>query len=141
MKDHEALAIHGGRPVLTTPAPPWPEVEESDRRALLEVLDSRIWGGYHPSVAELERRMAAMHGATFGIAVANGTVSLEIALLALGIGPGDEVIVPPISFVASATAIAREVLDAAADAGIGFRFPALRTGAARYHSRGPFSCP
>ena len=107
MKDHEALAIHGGPAVLTTPAPAWPEVEESDRRALLEVLDSRIWGGYHPSVAELERRMAAMHGATFGIAVANGTVSLEIALLALGIGPGDEVIVPPISFVASATAIAR----------------------------------
>jgi dTDP-4-amino-4,6-dideoxygalactose transaminase len=107
MNDHEALAIHGGRPVVTTPAPSWPEVEEADRRALLAVLDSRIWGGYHPSVAELERRMSAMHGAAFGIAVANGTVSLEIALSALGIGPGDEVIVPPISFVASATAIAR----------------------------------
>lgn len=107
MKDTEALAIHGGRPVITTPAPDWPEVEDGDRRALLDVLDSRIWGGYHPSVAELERRMAALHGTAFGIAIANGTVSLEIALSALGIGPGDEVIVPPISFVASATAIAR----------------------------------
>jgi dTDP-4-amino-4,6-dideoxygalactose transaminase len=107
MNQNETLAIHGGRPVLTAPAPAWPEVEDADRQALLAVLDSRIWGGYHPSVAELERRMAAAHGAAFGIAIANGTVSLEIALSALGIGPGDEVIVPPISFVASATAIAR----------------------------------
>ena len=71
------------------------------------MLESRVWGGYHPSVAELERRMAADHGVRFGIAVANGTVSLEIALAAAGVRPGDEVIVPPISFVASATAIAR----------------------------------
>jgi dTDP-4-amino-4,6-dideoxygalactose transaminase len=51
--------------------------------------------------------MAAALGVSFGIAVANGTVSLEIALAAAGVRPGDEVIVPPISFVASATAIAR----------------------------------
>ncbi|MBA2259579.1 MAG: DegT/DnrJ/EryC1/StrS family aminotransferase [Acidobacteria bacterium] len=106
MKD-ERLAIHGGKPAVTAPAPSWPEVDESDRAALLRVLESRVWGGYHPSVAELERRMAAAHGLNFGIAVANGTVSLEIALAAVGVRPGDEVIVPPISFVASATAIAR----------------------------------
>ena len=106
MKD-ERLAIHGGKPTVTAPAPTWPEVEESDRTALLQVLESRVWGGYHPSVAELERRMASDHGVRFGIAVANGTVSLEIALAAAGVRPGDEVIVPPISFVASATAIAR----------------------------------
>jgi dTDP-4-amino-4,6-dideoxygalactose transaminase len=106
MKD-ERLAIHGGKPAVTVPAPAWPEVAESDRLALLQVLESRVWGGYHPSVAELERRMAAALGVSFGIAVANGTVSLEIALAAAGVRPGDEVIVPPISFVASATAIAR----------------------------------
>lgn len=106
MKD-ERLAIHGGTPAVTAPAPTWPEVEESDRTALLQVLESGVWGGYHPSVAELERRMATAHGVRFGIAVANGTVSLEIALAAVGVRPGDEVIVPPISFVASATAIAR----------------------------------
>src|SRR6185436_19959915 len=49
----------------------------------------------------------AYHGAKYGIACANGTVSLEIALQAAGIHTGDEVIVPPITFVASATAIAR----------------------------------
>lgn len=101
------LAARGGAPAVTAPAPVWPQFDERDRQALTAVLDSRIWGGYHPSVAELERRMATAHGATFGIATANGTLSLEIALEAAGIGPGDEVIVPPISFVASATAIAR----------------------------------
>lgn len=106
MKD-ERLAIHGGKRAVTVPAPTWPEIGESDRIALLQVLESGIWGGYHPSVAELERRMAAAHGVSFGVAVANGTVSLEIALAAAGVHPGDEVIVPPISFVASATAIAR----------------------------------
>ncbi len=55
----------------------------------------------------MERRFAAYHGAAHGIALANGTVSLEIALSAVGIKPGDEVIVPPITFVASATAVSR----------------------------------
>ncbi len=102
-----SLAIHGGPRAVSVPPPTWPEVDDSDRRAILDVLESKVWGGYHPAVGELEHRMASDHGATFGIAVANGTVSLEIALAAAGVGPGDEVIVPPISFVASATAIAR----------------------------------
>lgn len=107
MTRSERLARDGGTPALTTPPPRWPEFDERDRLALAGVLESETWGGYHPAVADLERRMAALHGAAFGIAVANGTVSLEIALAAAGIRPGDEVIVPPISFVASATAIAR----------------------------------
>lgn len=103
----ERLAVLGGAPAVTAPAPLWPEVDDRDRRALAGVLESRVWGGYHESVGELERRMAAAHQSAYGIATANGTVSLEIALLAAGIQAGDEVIVPPISFVASATAIAR----------------------------------
>ncbi|MPZ19082.1 MAG: aminotransferase class I/II-fold pyridoxal phosphate-dependent enzyme [Luteitalea sp.] len=107
MNVNDALAIHGGTPAVQTPAPRWPEFDDRERRALVAVLESETWGGYHSSVAELESRMAAMHGGRFGIAVANGTVSLEIALAATGVGPGDEVIVPPISFVASATSIVR----------------------------------
>lgn len=107
MKDTSKLAIDGGSPAVTTPAPRWPEFDERDRQALSSVLESETWGGYHPSIGELERRMAALHGARFGVALANGTVSLEIALVAAGVEPGDEVIVPPISFVASATAIVR----------------------------------
>jgi len=73
----------------------------------MRVLESGVWGGYHEDVRRLEREFAALHDSTFAISTANGTVSLEIALAALAIQPGDEVIVPPISFVASATAIAR----------------------------------
>lgn len=103
----EQLAMLGGPPAVSSPAPAWPVFDDADRERLMSVLHSRVWGGYHPSVNEVEARMAESHGAEFGIATANGTVSLEIALAAAGIGPGDEVIVPPISFVASATAIAR----------------------------------
>jgi len=104
--DHR-LAILGGSAVLTKPSPAWPIFDEKDRQALNEVLESRVWGGYHEAVGELERRFAAFHGTEYGIALANGTVSLEIALTSAGIRPGDEVIVPPITFVASATSVAR----------------------------------
>ena len=101
------LALLGGPPVLTEGPPAWPFFDESDRRALNEVLESRVWGGYHEKVGELERRFAAYHGAKYGIATANGTISLEIALIAAGLRPGDEVIMPPITFIASASSIAR----------------------------------
>src|SRR6185503_8336005 len=101
------LALLGGSPALTQPAPDWPVFDDSDRNALNAVMESRGCGGYHETVAELERQFAAYRGCAHGIALANGTVSLEIALSAAGIKPGDEVIVPPITFVASATAIAR----------------------------------
>jgi dTDP-4-amino-4,6-dideoxygalactose transaminase len=103
----EALAICGGPAAVQEPPPAWPIVDEGDRMALLAVLESRVWGGYHPVVRDLERRFADLHGATYGIATTNGTVSLEVALAASEIGAGDEVIVPPITFVASATAILR----------------------------------
>lgn len=92
---------------MKAPAPAWPFFDDNDRKALNDVLESHVWGGYHDSVAELEQHFAEFHGAEYGIAIANGTVSLEIALTAAGIKPGDEVIVPPITFVASATAVAR----------------------------------
>jgi dTDP-4-amino-4,6-dideoxygalactose transaminase len=101
------LALLGGPATLKRRPPDWPIFDESDRSALNHVMESRVWGGYHESIGELERQFAAYHGAAHGIALANGTVSLEIALSAAGIKPGDEVIVPPITFVASATAVSR----------------------------------
>lgn len=106
-QSHDRLALLGGSPTLTRQPPAWPIFDELDRKALNDVMESRVWGGYHESVGELERQFAAYHGAEHGIALANGTVSLEIALSAAGIKPGDEVIVPPITFVASATAVSR----------------------------------
>lgn len=101
------LAIFGGEPVRKRPFPTFPVFDERERAALAEVLESGVWGGYNPKVAEFERAFADFHQARFGITAANGTVTLETALAATGIEPGDEVIVPPISFIATATAVIR----------------------------------
>lgn len=71
------------------------------------VLESPQWGGFHPFVAEFEQSFAAYQHARFGISAMNGSVTLELALEVLGIGPGDEVIVPAISFITTATAVSR----------------------------------
>lgn len=101
------LAVLGGEPVTSEPFAVFPEYDEREEAALIEVLHSASWGGYNPKVKEFEKAFADFHEARHGITAANGTVTLETALLAAGIGPGDEVIVPPISFIATATAVLR----------------------------------
>ena len=101
------LAIKGGDPIRKRPFPSFPVFDDREKSALMEVLESGVWGGYNPKVAEFERAFADFHDARFGISAANGTVTLETALAAAGVGPGDEVIVPPISFIATATAVLR----------------------------------
>ncbi|CAN5217600.1 DegT/DnrJ/EryC1/StrS family aminotransferase [soil metagenome] len=103
----EKLAILGGEPVRRKPFAQFPVFDERELVALREVLESGIWGGYNPKVAEFEKVFAGLHEARFGISAANGTVTLETALAAAGISTDDEVIVPPISFVATATAVLR----------------------------------
>ena len=103
----EKLAIEGGAPVRTKPFASFPVFDERELEGLKEVLESGVWGGYNPKVAEFEKSFADFHEAAFGITAANGTVTLETALAAAGIKQGDEVIVPPISFVATATAVLR----------------------------------
>jgi dTDP-4-amino-4,6-dideoxygalactose transaminase len=101
-----ALALFGGSPVRTRSFTAWPVfgTEEEDR--LLRVLRSGSWGRLDGTeVSEFEERFARMHGCRHGIAVVNGTVALRIALLAAGIKAEDEVIVPPYTFVATATAV------------------------------------
>ena len=87
--------------------PAWPQSSEREAELIKAVLASPQWGGFHPFVAEFEARFAAYQHSTHGISTFNGTVSLELALSVLGIGPGDEVIVPCISFISSATAVSR----------------------------------
>jgi dTDP-4-amino-4,6-dideoxygalactose transaminase len=101
-----ALALIGGPPVRTRPFPAWPVFGAAEEERLLRVLRSGEWGRLDGTeVAAFEERFAAMHGCRHGIAVVNGTVALKIALLAAGIGAEDEVIVPPYTFVATATAV------------------------------------
>ena len=102
----EALAIHGGQPVRSKPFPAWPVFGEEEEAALLRTLRSGKWGRLDgDEVAQFERRFADYHQAKHAIAVVNGTVSLRVALLAAGIEAGDEVIVPPYTFLATATAV------------------------------------
>ena len=101
------LAILGGEPIRKTPFAQWPVFDERERAALNDVLESGFWGGYSPKVREFEQAFAEFHQTTHGVTGANGTVTLEVALAAAGIGAGDEVIVPPISFIATATAVLR----------------------------------
>jgi perosamine synthetase len=99
-------AILGGRPVRTAPFPSWPVIAENDERAWMKVLRSGKWNRLDGDNArQFEETWAAKLGAKHCLATANGTSALIISLNALGIGPGDEVIVPPYTFVATVNAV------------------------------------
>lgn len=101
------LALFGGKPVRNEPYPAWPVYDERDIAAVTAVIQSGQWGGYPypgPQTAELCRLFAEVQGGGYAVAMVNGTVTMEIALRAAGIGWGDEVIVPAYTF--SATAVA-----------------------------------
>ncbi len=106
MRAIEQLAIHGGTPVRTSPFPPWPVLGEEDTRAAAEVLRSghltSLTGG---KVAEFEAAFGRYHGVKHVLASSSGTTAIHLALAAAGVGPGDEVIVPTHTFIASATPI------------------------------------
>jgi dTDP-4-amino-4,6-dideoxygalactose transaminase len=100
------LAMDGGPKTREKPWHDWPVFDEREEKALLEVLHSGQWwsvGG--KKVPEFEEAFARFHDARFGICVTNGTAALEVALRALGIGCGDEVIVPPYTFIATASSV------------------------------------
>jgi dTDP-4-amino-4,6-dideoxygalactose transaminase len=102
------LAVHGGTPVRSAPWPAWPPpLDEAQRELVAEVLDSGLWGATQGGgvVARLEDAFARRSGVRHGIAAGNATLGLFAALRGLGIGKGDEVVVPAYTFVASATAV------------------------------------
>jgi len=100
------LALFGGSKAKRKPFPVWPQYDDNERHALQEVLESRVWWRTPGTkTLEFEQAFAKYHGARHGIAVTNGTAALEVAMAALGIGQGDEVIVPNFTFVATASAV------------------------------------
>ncbi|HEX8149375.1 MAG TPA: DegT/DnrJ/EryC1/StrS family aminotransferase [Pyrinomonadaceae bacterium] len=102
----QELAINGGEMAKKKPFPDWPMYDEREREALLGVLESRQWWRIAGSqVLQFEREFAAYQGARYALAVTNGTHAIELALAALDIGRGDEVIIPAFTFVSTATAI------------------------------------
>lgn len=99
------LAIQGGDPVRTQPWPKWPQWDATEAARLQQVLDSGEWGGFNDLVDEFEAAWAKRHQAKHCISAVNGTLTLEAALRVCGVGPGDEVIVPPYTFIATANAV------------------------------------
>ena len=99
-------AILGGSPVRSKPFPDWPVWDKADEESVLAVLRSGIWWrGGGKFVSEFEKKYAELMGAKRCVAVVNGTNALLTSLYLLGAGPGDEVIVPPYTFVATISAV------------------------------------
>jgi dTDP-4-amino-4,6-dideoxygalactose transaminase len=113
------LAILGGPPTHSEGWPAWPQNSALEEEAALRVLRSGEWwrNSFNESIscvetgqepiseaARFELAFANLHGCQYGVSNANGTVSIEVALRAAGVGPGDEVIVPPYTFIATAMA-------------------------------------
>jgi len=100
------LAVEGGSPLRARAFSPWPSFSEEEIEAVNAVLRSgkvNYWTGEEGRLFETE--FAAFTNSKHAIALANGTVALELALYALGIGPGDEVVVPSRTFIASASCV------------------------------------
>ncbi|MEK7405239.1 MAG: DegT/DnrJ/EryC1/StrS family aminotransferase [Acidobacteriota bacterium] len=97
----ERPALLGGKPVRTESFPSWPKFDRTEEQALLDVLRSGKWyRGSGKNAERFEAAYAKLMGARHCLATANGTSALFTSLNALGVGPGDEVILPPYTFVA-----------------------------------------
>ena len=105
----EKLSIKGGAPIREERYPLWPQAGEQERYWVEKVLSGQKWfagprGDDPDSLCTLfGNRFAAMHASKYSVLVSNGSVSIEISLRALGIKPGDEVIVPAYTFISTAT--------------------------------------
>lgn len=100
-------AILRGTPVREGKSwPTWPQWDETERGALGGVLESGVWSSpVGPEATGLAAEFAAYMGARHGLALTNGTHTLETALAACDVGEGDEVIVPALTFIATATSV------------------------------------
>jgi 8-amino-3,8-dideoxy-alpha-D-manno-octulosonate transaminase len=109
----QKLAIDGGPPVRTAPLPQYRGaalIGEEEKQAVLEVLEARsLFRYYGPNllrkVEQFEQAFATYLGARYCVAVSSGTAALRTGLAALDVGPGDEVIVPAVTFIASVNAV------------------------------------
>ncbi|MFV1965285.1 MAG: DegT/DnrJ/EryC1/StrS family aminotransferase [Pirellulaceae bacterium] len=107
----EKLAISGGSPILKRDDyQNWPVLTDDDRRFVNEVLDSGVVaGGTAPQVVALEKEWAEYVGAKHCLATGSGTAALHMGLAAVDVGPGDEVIVPAYTFLATASCVLHQM--------------------------------
>lgn len=102
-------ALLGGTPVRQAPFPGWPVFDAREEKALLETLRSGRWyRGNGDHVRQFEEAWARATGARRCLATCNGTSALFVSLNALDVQPGDEVIVPPYTFIATVNVVLRQ---------------------------------
>jgi perosamine synthetase len=102
-------ALLGGSKVRPQPFPAWPVSGETEERALLDVLHSGKWfRGNGQNVKKFEQEYARVTGAKDCLATSNGTAALSISLNVVGVEPGDEVIIPPYTFIATLNVVLRQ---------------------------------
>jgi perosamine synthetase len=102
-------ALLGGAKTRNQPFASWPKFDSTEEQALLAVLRSGKWyRGYGEQVSKFEQAYGSLTGAKACLAAASGTSALYIALNAVGVEPGDEVILPPYTFIATANVILRQ---------------------------------
>ncbi|WP_247236719.1 DegT/DnrJ/EryC1/StrS aminotransferase family protein [Telluribacter sp. SYSU D00476] len=106
MNQQTDLAIHGGAKTVTRTFP-WPVFDESEVQAVMSIVQSGAWGNpdCKGEVEAFEKDFAAYCGTRYAVSCVNGSVSLRLALIACGVRPGDEVIVPPYTFIATASTV------------------------------------
>jgi len=112
---NDKLAILGGDQVRKEPFPPYPVLGEEEKRAVIEVIESGHLSQFAASmgahflggqrIQKFEEDFSAYHGSKYAITCNSATAGLHMALAAAGVGPGDEVIVPPYTFTATASAV------------------------------------
>jgi dTDP-4-amino-4,6-dideoxygalactose transaminase len=105
--NYEELALHGG-PKTIEKEFPWPVFDKAEVDAVASIVRSGVWGNPNCDglVAEFEKEFAAYCGARYAITCVNGSVALRLSLIACGVKPGDEVIIPPYTFIATASIVA-----------------------------------
>jgi dTDP-4-amino-4,6-dideoxygalactose transaminase len=102
------LAINGGPKAIpqTLDLPDWPIITDEDVKAVQRVIESKnLWGKDNPEVVSWEKEYAEYTGMKYCLALNSGTASLHACIAGIGTEPGDEILVPALTFLASATAV------------------------------------
>ena len=101
----EKLAIFGGTPVRTKPFSSWPRITKGIKDNLFNTLENDGWGVGSEAVKNFEEKYAKYHDAKYAISTSSGTTALWVSLKAAGVKAGDEVILPPYTFIATGSSI------------------------------------
>jgi len=99
------LAINGGDKTRDAGWPSWPPDDPGFLASLARVIESRVWGTGGEWTNRATEMMCEQHGAKFGVALSSGTTALDVALRSVGVKVGTEVIVPPYTFIATASSV------------------------------------